>query len=77
MGLCLRLSCIGLFLTAASAMPSQSAPDKFRQADVCELLKDSRKGLQNEYPNEYYDCHAHSRFFKMGSLTPSSANKPS
>lgn len=77
MGLCLRLSCIGLLFTAASATPSQKPSDLFQQADVCELLRDSHEHLQNEYPNEFYDCHAHSRFFKMGALTQDSAKKSS
>lgn len=68
MGLCLKLSCIGLFLTTASAIGTQSTTVSFQQADVCELLKGAHEHLQKEYPNEYYDCNAHSRFFKMGSL---------
>ncbi len=77
MGLCLRLSFIGLFFSTASLIPDPVASPSFQQADVCELLKESHEHLQNEYPNEYYDCHAHSRFFKMGSLTVSPMTKVS
>ena len=76
MGFCLRLSVLGLFVFTVGASRTQKAA-RYQQADVCELLKNAHEDLQNEYPNEYYDCHAHSRFFKMGSLTPASAKKPS
>jgi len=77
MVLCLRLSFLGLFLTAVNSTPAPTAPTPFKQADVCELLKDSHEHLVNEYPNEYYDCHAHSRFFKMGSLPINSVTSAS
>jgi hypothetical protein len=76
MGLCLRLSLIGLFATAVSASSAVTVGRSFQQADVCELLRESHEHLQNEYPNEYYDCHAHSRFFKMGSRVIPANKKP-
>ena len=51
-----------------AANPQESTPTKpanFQQADLCEMLKHSKDELQLSYPNEYYDCHAHSRFFKL------------
>jgi hypothetical protein len=86
MGLCLRFSC---FLIASVAfvssnyqgsrsvlLPEPSLDQK--QADLCELLREGHEDLLNEYPNEYYDCHAHSRFFKLGYARPSSSvEKPS
>ncbi len=59
-----------LTFLASSPLPTYSTPQpsEIKQADVCEMLKESHEDLQSEYPNEYYDCHAHSRFEKMGSL---------
>lgn len=71
MGLCLRI-CMASFLALAvnSSVESRPAQQFQKQADLCELLRDPHEEILNEYPNEYYDCHAHSYFFKMGSVTP-------
>lgn len=80
MGLCLRL-CVALLLLSFE-IPQTSTQDKtqslpFKQADVCELLRGAHEELLNEYPNEYYDCHAHSRFDKLGAVDVAEAFKAS
>lgn len=71
MGLCLKMFSISVLLAAATLSPSTAAPETRQpqlQADLCELLRDEQEDLLNEYPNEYYDCHAHSRYLKLSSL---------
>ncbi|MES2745632.1 MAG: hypothetical protein V4655_09390 [Bdellovibrionota bacterium] len=82
MGLCLRFSLVSSLLLVSSLFSQDrgltadetAAPDQ-KQADLCELLREGHEDLLNEYPNEYYDCHAHSRFFKLSSLTLSTDDK--
>lgn len=80
MGLCLKILSIPVLLAATTLAPSTATPQTpvpQLQADLCELLRDEHEDLLNEYPNEYYDCHAHSRYLKLGSLTDKAEPKAS
>ncbi len=87
MGLCLRFSLVSSLLSLLAfaslsqdhgSVTNDTIRSDQKQADLCELLREGHEDLLNEYPNEYYDCHAHSRFFKLSFLTLSTdAKKPS
>lgn len=69
MALCFKaLSVFLAFSFVAASEPSRPRFNKALQADVCEMLRDSHSELQMRYPNEFYDCTAHGRFFKEASL---------
>ena len=73
MGLCQKAISIVLFAGFVSVSTASAErlreDDKLRQADVCEMLKQSDEEIHEIYPNEYYDCHAHSRFFKLSAIS--------
>lgn len=78
MGVCLKL-CVSIIMLSTQmpsfapreVTPAQSEPSH-KTADVCELLRDAHEfdheEVLNEYANEYYDCHAHSRFDKLSAI---------
>lgn len=79
MGLC-RWILAGLFAVLALAPENSktiSSQNLERSADLCELLRDEQEDLLNEYPNEYYDCHAHSRYLKLSNKNHVDLFKPS
>lgn len=70
----LSFKALSVFLALSTLVAHEGvAPnsDKALQADVCEMLRDSHEEIHLRYPNEYYDCTAHGRFFKDASLAPS------
>lgn len=80
MGLSLRIAIIPFLIGATSLAPAPKVQEPQApqlQTDLCELLRDEHEDLLNTYPNEYYDCHAHSRYLKISSAPADSDRKAS
>lgn len=58
-------------MTLVSSQPKKSMIDTSLQADICEMIRDIKDDAEMRFPNEYYDCHAHGRYHKEASLSPS------